>query len=65
MKISDEKLETLRLRYIEKFTQDEAAEKMKISQSQYQRDLIRVRKEITNIFNSNLFKQHISDGSEK
>jgi len=37
--ISDEELETLRLRYIEKIDQDEAAKKMGISQSQYQRDL--------------------------
>lgn len=37
--ISDEELETLRLRYIEKIDQEEAAKKMGISQSQYQRDL--------------------------
>lgn len=37
--ITDEELETLRLRYIEKIDQEEAAKKMGISQSQYQRDL--------------------------
>lgn len=37
--ISEEELETLRLRYIEKINQKEASEQMGISQSQYQRDL--------------------------
>ncbi len=37
--ITDEELETLRLRYIERIDQDDAAKKMGISQSQYQRDL--------------------------
>lgn len=37
--ITDEELETLRLRYIEKIDQMEAAKEMNISQSQYQRDL--------------------------
>jgi uncharacterized protein len=37
--ISDEELETLRLRYIEKLDQEQAASKMGISQSQYQRDI--------------------------
>lgn len=50
VKISDEELETLRLRYIEKIDQQEAAKKMGISQSQYQRDLTFVLEKITNAF---------------
>lgn len=46
--IIDEELETLRLRYIEKIDQEEAAKKMGISQSQYQRDLTSVLEKITN-----------------
>lgn len=45
--ITDDELETLRLRYVEKFTQEEAADKMNISQSQYQRDLSNVLNKIT------------------
>jgi RNA polymerase sigma factor (sigma-70 family) len=45
--VSPEELETLRLRYIEDLSQDEAAEKMGISQSQYQRDLVNTLKKIT------------------
>jgi len=45
--VSPEELETLRLRYIENLSQDEAAEKMGISQSQYQRDLVSTLKKIT------------------
>lgn len=45
--ITDEELETLRLRYIEKLDQRTAAEKMGISQSQYQRDIANVFKKIT------------------
>lgn len=45
--ISDEELETIRLRYLEKIDQDEAAEKMGLSQSQYQRDLTSVMEKIT------------------
>jgi predicted DNA-binding protein (UPF0251 family) len=45
--VSPEELETLRLRYIENLSQDEAAEKMGISQSQYQRDLVNTLKKIT------------------
>ena len=37
--ISHEEMETLRLRYVEKMKQEDAAEKMGISQSQYQRDI--------------------------
>jgi hypothetical protein len=45
--ISDEEMETLRLRYVEKLSQSEAAEKMGISQSQYQRDLTEAIEKIT------------------
>lgn len=45
--ISDEEMETLRLRYIEKIDQVEAANMMGISQSQYQRDLTTVMEKIT------------------
>ena len=47
IKISDEEIEVLRLRYLEKTDQREAAEKMGISQSQYQRDLTSVLEKIT------------------
>ncbi len=46
--ISFEELEALRLRYIEKKNQKEAADKMGISQSQYQRDLTGALEKITN-----------------
>lgn len=45
--ISDEELETLRLRFIEKLNQDKAAKKMGISQSQYQRDISSVLEKIS------------------
>jgi len=45
--ISDEEMETLRLRYVEKLSQSEAAERMGISQSQYQRDLTQAIEKIT------------------
>lgn len=45
--ITDEELETLRLRYLEKIDQDEAAKLMGISQSQYQRDLSSVLEKLT------------------
>lgn len=45
--ITDEELETLRLRYIEKIDQEEAAQRMGISQSQYQRDLSIVLEKIS------------------
>jgi len=45
--ISDEELEVLRLRYIEKLDQTKSAEQMGISQSQYQRDLTFVLEKIT------------------
>jgi predicted DNA-binding protein (UPF0251 family) len=46
--VNPEELETLRLRYVEELSQDEAAKKMGISQSQYQRDLVETLKKITN-----------------
>jgi RNA polymerase sigma factor (sigma-70 family) len=46
--VNPEELETLRLRYVENLSQHEAAEKMGISQSQYQRDLVNTLKKITN-----------------
>ena len=46
--VTPEELETLRLRYVENFSQHEAAKKMGISQSQYQRDLVNTLKKITN-----------------
>ena len=45
--ISDEELETLRLRYVEKLDQQEAAQRMGISQSQYQRDISEVLEKIS------------------
>ncbi len=45
--ITDEELETLRLRYIEKIDQEKAAQMMGISQSQYQRDLSIVLEKIS------------------
>jgi hypothetical protein len=45
--ISEEEMETLRLRYIEKLDQESAARKMGISQSQYQRDLSLVLEKIS------------------
>jgi predicted DNA-binding protein (UPF0251 family) len=45
--ISDEELETLRLRYIENIDQEKAAKTMGISQSQYQRDITQVLEKIT------------------
>jgi RNA polymerase sigma factor (sigma-70 family) len=45
--VNPEELETLRLRYIKELSQDEAAKKMGISQSQYQRDLVNTLKKIT------------------
>ncbi len=45
--ISHEELEAMRLRYIEEMTQAEAAKKMGISQSQYQRDLWKAHQKIT------------------
>ncbi len=45
--LSFEELESLRLRYIEKMKQNEAADKMGISQSQYQRDLTVALEKIT------------------
>jgi predicted DNA-binding protein (UPF0251 family) len=46
--VNPEELETLRLRYVENLSQHDAAEKMGISQSQYQRDLVSTLKKITN-----------------
>jgi len=47
IKITDDELETLRLRFIKKLTQNEAAQKMNISQSQYQRDLTNTLEKVT------------------
>ena len=44
--ISKEELEVLRLRYSEKLQQLEASEKMGISQSQYQRDMVKALEKI-------------------
>ena len=46
--ITTEELETLRLRYVEDLSQNDAAKKMGLSQSQYQRDLVSTLKKITN-----------------
>lgn len=46
--VNPEELETLRLRYVEDLSQHEAAQRMGISQSQYQRDLVNTLKKITN-----------------
>ena len=45
--LSTEELETLRLRYLKGLAQDEAAYQMGISQSQYQRDITKALKKIT------------------
>ncbi len=45
--ITDEELETLRLRYVEHIDQEQAAQMMGISQSQYQRDLTSVMEKIS------------------
>jgi predicted DNA-binding protein (UPF0251 family) len=47
LSISYEELEVLRLRYLEHIDQENAALKMGISQSQYQRDLSSVLEKIT------------------
>jgi predicted DNA-binding protein (UPF0251 family) len=47
IRITDEELETLRLRFIEKLDQGESAKRMGISQSQYQRDFVKVMGKIT------------------
>lgn len=44
--ISKDELEVLRLRYIEKKQQLEASEQMGISQSQYQRDMVKALEKI-------------------
>jgi len=46
--ITTEELETLRLRYVENLSQIDAAKRMGISQSQYQRDLVSTLRKITN-----------------
>jgi uncharacterized protein len=46
--ISDEEIESLRLRFIEKLKQEDAANRMGISQSQYQRDITSAMTKITN-----------------
>jgi predicted DNA-binding protein (UPF0251 family) len=47
IKISNEELETLRLRYLKKIDQHEAAKQMGVSQSQYQRDITKALEKIT------------------
>ena len=47
IEITDEELETLRLRYIKNIDQEDAAKQMGISQSQYQRDISSVLERIT------------------
>jgi predicted DNA-binding protein (UPF0251 family) len=46
--VNPEELETLRLRYVQNLSQQDAAKKMGISQSQYQRDLVTTLRKITN-----------------
>ncbi len=48
--LSHEDLEVLRLRYKENLTQEQAAKKMGISQSQYQRDYQKIMEKITDAF---------------
>lgn len=45
--LSHEEMETLRLKYENNLTQHEAAQKMGISQSQYQRDISKALEKIT------------------
>ena len=45
--ITHEEMEVLRLRYVEGMKQEDAAKKMGISQSQYQRDLWDAHKKVT------------------
>jgi len=45
--ILKEEIEVLRLRYLEKKGQNDAAKKMGISQSQYQRDMVSVLEKLT------------------
>ncbi|MBU4210366.1 DUF134 domain-containing protein [Patescibacteria group bacterium] len=45
--ITEDELEALRLRYVEKLDQHESAKKMGISQSQYQRDITLAFEKIT------------------
>lgn len=47
IEISEEELETIRLRFLEKLDQNLASEKMNLSQSQYQRDLTNTLEKIT------------------
>jgi predicted DNA-binding protein (UPF0251 family) len=48
--LSHEDLEVLRLRYQERLTQEQAANKMGISQSQYQRDYQSLMEKLTDAF---------------
>ncbi len=55
--LSFEELESLRLRYINKLDQEEAAKKMNISQSQYQRDITTALEKLTNaLINENAIR---------
>ncbi|RLC35178.1 hypothetical protein DRH14_01495 [Candidatus Shapirobacteria bacterium] len=47
IEISHEEIENLRLRFVEKLGQRQSAEKMGISQSQYQRDLVKILEKLT------------------
>ena len=60
--ITHEEMEVLRLRYVEGMKQEDAAKKMGISQSQYQRDLWSANRKITEAFMSGK-AIHILDGS--
>ncbi|MCD4811929.1 DUF134 domain-containing protein [bacterium] len=46
--VTTEELETMRLRYVENLSQTNAAKRMGLSQSQYQRDLVSTLRKITN-----------------
>lgn len=47
VKLTEDELEALRLRYIKGMTQHNAAKSMKLSQSQYQRDITKALEKIT------------------
>ena len=49
--VTDEELEAMRLRFLSKLDQNKAAESMKISQSQYQRDLANALEKVTRVRN--------------
>ncbi|MBU0976720.1 MAG: DUF134 domain-containing protein [Patescibacteria group bacterium] len=47
VKVTDEELETLRLRFVNDLDQHTASKQMGISQSQYQRDFVKAMEKIT------------------